>query len=127
MLYRQSPNDHLYSNHIRSTATMSSSQLTTLSEPQPNVHLITLTSPPDHRLTPALLKSLSDNLDIVERKWRKKGGGASLPDPEKKDVKVEGGAVIITGAGRFFSNGLDYENATKDKRFFEGMSSAFVR
>lgn len=99
---------------------MSDRQLTTLSEPHPNVHVITLSSPPDHRLTPALLQSLSANLDIVERKWREKGGGASLPDPRKKDAKVEGGAVIITGQGRFFSNGLDYESATKDKRFFEG-------
>lgn len=46
----------------------------------------------------------------------------SPPDPSKKDVKVEEGAVIITGIGKFFSNGLDYENANKNKRFFEGMS-----
>jgi enoyl-CoA hydratase/carnithine racemase len=93
---------------------------TTLSEIQPGVHLITLSSPPDNRLTPTFLKSLSDNLDEVERKWRERGGGMSPPDPSKKDVKVEGGAVIITGIGKFFSNGLDYENANKNKRFFEG-------
>jgi enoyl-CoA hydratase/carnithine racemase len=104
---------------------MPEQQLTTLSEPRPNVHVITLSSPPDNRLTPAFLQSLSSNLDIIERKWREKGGGASLPDPRKKDTKVEGGAVIITGQGRFFSNGLDYENATKDKRFFEGKYRMF--
>ena len=47
----------------------------------------------------------------------------SPPDPSKKDVKVPGGAVIITGIDRFFSNGLDYVNANKNKRFFEGKSS----
>lgn len=50
----------------------------------------------------------------------------SPPDPSKKDVKVEGGAVIITGIDRFFSNGLDYVNANKNKRFFEGMSLQMV-
>lgn len=97
-----------------------SDQPTTLSELHPNVHVITLSSPPDNRLTPALLQSLSDNLDAVERKWREKGGGSSLPDPKKKDAKVPGGAVIITGQGKFFSNGLDYESAMKNRRFFEG-------
>ena len=46
----------------------------------------------------------------------------SPPDPSKKDMKVEGGAVIITGIDRFFSNGLDYVKANENKRFFEGMS-----
>lgn len=46
----------------------------------------------------------------------------SPPDPSKKDQKVPGGAVIITGIDRFFSNGLDYVNANKNKRFFEGSS-----
>lgn len=117
--------DNVYPHQLH-TLTLSShdsmpdQQLTTLSELRPNVHLITLSSPPDNRLTPALLKSLSDNLDRIERSWREKGGGSLLPDPSKRDVKVEGGAVIITGQGRFFSNGLDYVDANKDKRFFEG-------
>jgi len=34
--------------------------------------------------------------------------------------------VIITGIDRFFSNGLDYVNANKNKRFFEGMSLQMV-
>jgi enoyl-CoA hydratase/carnithine racemase len=97
--------------------------LTTLTKLHPEVHLITLSSPPDNRLTPEFLKSLNDNLDAVELEWRERGGGMSPPDPSKKDVKVEGGAVIITGIDRFFSNGLDYVNANKNKRFFEGMLS----
>jgi hypothetical protein len=108
--------------HIHPVRHNMPSSLTTLSELQPGVHLITLSSPPDNRLTPQFLKSLSDNLDDIESKWRAKGGGMSPPDPSKKNVKVEGGAVIITGIGKFFSNGLDYENANKNKRFFEGMS-----
>jgi len=96
--------------------------LTTLTKLHPEVHLITLSSPPDNRLTPEFLKSLSDNLDAVELEWRERGGGMSPPDPSKKDVKVPGGAVIITGIDRFFSNGLDYVNANKNKRFFEGES-----
>jgi len=95
--------------------------LTTLTKLHPGVHLITLSSPPDNRLTPEFLKSLSDNLDAVELEWRERGGGMSPPDPSKKDVKVEGGAVIITGIDRFFSNGLDYLKANQNKRFFQGM------
>jgi enoyl-CoA hydratase/carnithine racemase len=93
---------------------------TTLTRLNPTTHLITLSSPPDNRLTPAFLKSLSENLDKIELYWRERGGGMSPPDPSKKDTKVEGGAVIITGIDRFFSNGLDYVNANKNKRFFEG-------
>jgi len=47
-----------------------------------------------------------------------------MPNPtastgSKKGKDVPGGAVVITGQGRFFSNGLDYEKAMKNPRFFE--------
>jgi hypothetical protein len=103
-----------------------SSQPTTLTQIHPQIHQITLSSPPDNRLTPEFLKSLSDNLDAVELEWRERGGGMSPPDPSKKDMKVEGGAVIITGIDRFFSNGLDYVKANQNKRFFEGESLPLV-
>lgn len=108
----------------------SSETPTTLSRPHPKIWQITLTSPPDHRLTPALLQSLATQLDTVEREWREAGGGG-LPDPmsvamgkkaEKTENENGAGALILTGSGRFFSNGLDYSSAMKNRNFFPGES-----
>jgi len=79
------------------TPTTMPDSLTTLTKLHPQVHLITLSSPPDNRLTPEFLKSLNDNLDAVELEWRERGGGMSPPDPSKKDVKVEGGGCDYYG------------------------------
>lgn len=71
---------------------------------------ITLASPPDNRLTPAFLESLGQALDAVEQQWR---------DGPLKDGK--GGSVILSsGIAKFFSNGLDYQSAIKDPKFFPG-------
>lgn len=95
---------------------------TTLSRPHPTVWQISLSSPPDNRLTPTLLASLDANLDIVEAEWRRSGGGVSL-EPKKRGEHGGAGALIITSSiGKFFSNGLDYEKSSKDNNFFPGES-----
>lgn len=101
---------------------------TTLSYPAPHIWQITLTSPPDHRLTPTLLNSLSNDLDEIEKQWR--GSPPSEADlktvgPVKKPIGA--GAVILTGAGRFFSNGLDFEDSLKNRDFFVGEWELWLR
>jgi enoyl-CoA hydratase/carnithine racemase len=49
-----------------------------------------------------------------------------MSDPKKFGDHKGAGAVILTGSGRFFSNGLDYPSATKNRRFFEGESGYFI-
>jgi hypothetical protein len=67
------------------------------------VYLITLSSPPDHRLSPALIAEFHDVLDSVEADWRAKRKEAQKAGDKKKKV---GGTVIIRGEGeKFFSNG----------------------
>ncbi|KAK4688468.1 hypothetical protein P7C73_g1659, partial [Tremellales sp. Uapishka_1] len=82
--------------------------LITLSHPHPTIHLLTLSSAPDNRLTPAFLAELAAHLDTIEALWR---GG---------DQKAGGAVVITSDQGKFFSNGLDYEKAMAVDRFFEG-------
>lgn len=67
----------------------------------------------DNRLTHDLInKALKPALDIVEREWRE----------DRRSAKGDGrGALIIIGRrdqDKFFSNGLDFANATKDPNFF---------
>ena len=103
----------------------SSAQPTTLTHPHPAVWQIALTSPPDNRLTPVLLSSFFSDLDTVEAEWRQSSGNRDdlppLSDQKSWGENKGAGAVIITGHERFFSNGLDYTNANRDPRFFEGM------
>ncbi|KAK3990537.1 ClpP/crotonase-like domain-containing protein [Cladorrhinum sp. PSN332] len=64
------------------------------SEPAPQVYLLTITSPPDNRLTTASCTALLDALDLIEFGDYKPG-------------------VVITTSGiqKFYSNGLDLEHA----------------
>lgn len=109
---------------ISHSALMTSSTYTTLSRPHPAVWQIALTSPPDNRLTPDLLASLSSHLDTVEAEWRRSSGTRDeqgpMSDPGTFGEHKGAGAVIITGTDRFFSNGLDYSKAMANKHFFEG-------
>lgn len=106
---------------------MTASSATTLSRPHPAVWQISLTSPPDHRLTPELFASLSENLDIVEAEWRKSSGKRDkqgpMSDPKTFGEHRGAGALILTGSERFFSNGLDYQKSMENRFFFEGESS----
>jgi hypothetical protein len=66
----------------------------------PQVYLLSFSSPPDNRLVPAFNQTFLLALDIIE---------ARLPR----------GVVITTSSiTKFYSNGLDFENAIKDPTFF---------
>lgn len=90
--------------------------LTTLTLPPPStalasppIYKLSLSSPPDHRLTPELISSFLAHLDDIERDWfqrrdhiRKK----EEAEGKKPGMIGLGGAVVIRGEGeRFFSNG----------------------
>ncbi|KAK4943300.1 hypothetical protein LTR10_017143 [Elasticomyces elasticus] len=66
----------------------------------PQVYLLSFSSPPDNRLVPAFNQAFLLALDIIEQR---------LPR----------GVVITTSTiTKFYSNGLDYENAIGDPTFF---------
>jgi len=68
----------------------------------------------DNRLTADFIwNCLLKGLDIVERDWR--------------NGKETAGALVIVGRHpKFFSNGLDYENTSKDSGFFPNTFNPFV-
>lgn len=69
-------------------------------QPAPHVYLLSFSSPPDNRLVPAFNATFLLALDIIEHRLPK-------------------GVVITTSSiAKFYSNGLDYENAVKDPTFF---------
>lgn len=68
--------------------------------PSPKVYLLSFTSPPDNRLTPAFNSTFLLALDIIEYRFPK-------------------GVVLTTSTiTKFYSNGLDYEAAIADPNFF---------
>ncbi|KKY27054.1 putative enoyl hydratase isomerase family protein [Phaeomoniella chlamydospora] len=68
--------------------------------PSPKVYLLTFSSPPDNRLTPDFNEAFLLALDIIEARFPK-------------------GVVITTSSiEKFYSNGLDYESAIKDPKFW---------
>ncbi|CAM1510571.1 Fc.00g009060.m01.CDS01 [Cosmosporella sp. VM-42] len=69
-------------------------------EPSPRVYLLTLTSPPDNRLTTPVCKALLTALDIIE-------------------FGYPAGVVATTsGIPKFYSNGLDLEHAIQTDGFW---------
>lgn len=77
--------------------------------PAARVYLLTFNHAPDNRLTPAFLSTFMLALDILEYRFPK-------------------GVVVTTSAiPKFYSNGLDFENAVKTKGFFERMLYPFWR
>lgn len=69
-------------------------------EPQKAVYLLTITSPPDNRLTTASCGAMLDALDLVEF-------GGYTP----------GVVVTTSGIPKFYSNGLDLELALSTAYF----------
>ncbi|KAK3304001.1 ClpP/crotonase-like domain-containing protein [Chaetomium strumarium] len=69
-------------------------------EPAPAVYLLTITSPPDNRLTTASCTALLDALDLIEF-------GGYTP----------GVVVTTSGIAKFYSNGLDLEHAVATDGF----------
>lgn len=87
--------------------------LTTVTRPNPVVWQITLSQPPDNRMTPDALLEMMGRFDQIETEWREGNKG-------KEPKNWTGGALIITGGGpKFFSNGLDPET-TKSPDFTKG-------
>ena len=83
-----------------SSATSTASGSIVCVQPSPQVYVLSFSSPPDNRLTPAFNAILLLALDIVENRFPK-------------------GVVVSTSSiTKFYSNGLDYENAVKDPTFF---------
>lgn len=76
----------------------------TATEPAPAVYLLTITSPPDNRLTTASCTALLDTLDLIEFGGYKPG-------------------VVVTTSGiqKFYSNGLDLEHALGTEGFLPGV------
>ncbi len=73
----------------------------TCTTPSPKIYLLTLTSPPDNRLTTTICQALLLALDILEH---------AIPP----------GVVITTsGITKFYSNGLDLEHALTTEGFWE--------
>lgn len=69
-------------------------------QPAPQVYVLSFSSPPDNRLTPAFNATFLLALDIIENRFSK-------------------GVVVSTSSiAKFYSNGLDYEKAVKDPTFF---------
>jgi enoyl-CoA hydratase/carnithine racemase len=73
-------------------------------EPAPAVYLLTITSPPDNRLTTASCTAMLDALDRVEF-------GGFTP----------GVVVTTSGIDKFYSNGLDLEHALGTEGFLPGV------
>ncbi|KAL2020796.1 hypothetical protein VTK56DRAFT_7994 [Thermocarpiscus australiensis] len=72
-------------------------------EPAPAVYLLTITSPPDNRLTTASCGALLDALDMIE--FGVVGGH------DRKNRKTPGVVVTTSGIPKFYSNGLDLDHA----------------
>jgi Delta3-Delta2-enoyl-CoA isomerase len=71
-------------------------------QPAPEVYLLSFSAPPDNRLTPAFNATFVLALDVIEHRLPK-------------------GVVITTSSiTKFYSNGLDFENAIKDPTFMHG-------
>ncbi|CED84218.1 Enoyl-CoA hydratase/isomerase, conserved site [Phaffia rhodozyma] len=78
-------------------------------------YVLTLSSPPDHRLTESLLAEFGEALNAIEKDWWVRRREQGTDKPIKNQV---GGAVIVRGEGeKFFSNGLDFENSVKNPDF----------
>ena len=95
------PSDPLFTLQIPLDAPISDAKGNfTCTSPAPKVYLLTFSSPPDNRLTPAFNKAFLLALDILESRFPK-------------------GVVVTTSAiPKFYSNGLDYEAAVKDPAFW---------
>ncbi|GJE85516.1 enoyl-CoA hydratase/isomerase family protein [Phanerochaete sordida] len=92
--------------------------LVTVTHPTNVLWVLELHNGDDSRLTHDLIsKAVLPALDEVERSWRKQWREAQ----QTKTKEGGRGALIIVGnrkQNKFFSNGLDYETASKDPLFF---------
>ncbi|KAI0671547.1 ClpP/crotonase [Trametes maxima] len=91
--------------------------LVTVTHPTGTTWVIELHNGADSRLTDVLiLQAFKPALDVVEKHWRENWRAGQA----KKDDALRKGALIIVGnrkQDKFFSNGLDWANASKDPNF----------
>ncbi|KAF8199636.1 ClpP/crotonase-like domain-containing protein [Pholiota molesta] len=103
----------------QTTSLPAGNPLLTLTHPKPSLWIIELHNGHDNRLTHELVnKAIMPALDIVEREWR----GQRRTALEAKNTEGGKGALIIVGRrdqDKFFSNGLDFANSSKDPNFFQ--------
>ncbi|KAF4471427.1 enoyl- hydratase isomerase [Fusarium albosuccineum] len=78
-------------------------------EPAPAVYLLTLTSPPDNRLTTPVLKAFLNALDIIEFGY------------------PHGVVATTSGIPKFYSNGLDLEHAVATEGFWPLLYNVWKR
>jgi len=72
-----------------------------ISSPAPSVYLLSFTSPPDNRITPAFLSGYLLTLNILERRHPK------------------GVLISTSGISKFFSNGFNITDLVETPKFFE--------
>jgi len=98
----------------------SSAPLATLRHPTPIIWELEMHHGVDNRLNHEVMeKVFLKGLDLVEKDWRSSTTEDGAP-----------GALIIIGKKtqqKFFSNGLDYENTSKDLGFFPNYYNPFMR
>ncbi|KZO96647.1 ClpP/crotonase [Calocera viscosa TUFC12733] len=94
--------------------------LLTVSKPNETIWQIELHNGDDSRLTRQLLEeAFLPALDVVEKDWRK----------ALKSGRGDAALVIVgnTKQDKFFSNGLDYENAIKDPTFRKEVFNPWIK
>ncbi|KII89779.1 hypothetical protein PLICRDRAFT_138074 [Plicaturopsis crispa FD-325 SS-3] len=106
----------------------SAQPLLTVTNPKPYLWVIELHNGQDNRLTETLVDhGLKPALDAVEKHWREQW----RPAQATKTKEGGAGALIIVGRrdqDKFFSNGLDFENAVANPNFFnDTLNPLFAR
>ncbi|KAG9121584.1 hypothetical protein FRC07_002403 [Ceratobasidium sp. 392] len=100
--------------------------MATLTHPTPSLWVLRMHSGVDNRITSKMCSDvLVPALDTVEREWRSVWRAAKR---NKTGVKegAEGGFVITGTGDKFFSNGLDYENAIRQPGFMVGILNPVI-
>ncbi|KAF8604538.1 ClpP/crotonase [Ceratobasidium sp. AG-I] len=100
--------------------------MATLTHPTPALWVLRMHSGTDNRITNRMCTEvLIPALDTVEREWRSVWRSTKR---NKLGVKegAEGGFVITGTGDKFFSNGLDYQNAISQPGFMNGIFNPVI-
>ncbi|KAH7341635.1 ClpP/crotonase-like domain-containing protein [Rhizoctonia solani] len=100
--------------------------MATLTHPTPTIWVLRLHSGPDNRLTNKMcLDVLIPAFDVVENEWRSVWRAAKRDKTGAKEG-AEGGFVITGTGDKFFSNGLDYQDAISQPGFMTGVLNPVI-
>ncbi|QRV90228.1 enoyl-CoA hydratase/isomerase family protein [Ceratobasidium sp. AG-Ba] len=100
--------------------------MATLTRPTPSLWVLRMHSGADNRISSKMCSEvLLPALETVELEWRSIWSAAKR---NKTGVKegAEGGFVITGTGDKFFSNGLDYENAVRQPGFMVGILNPVI-